>query len=346
MGKVIARDVSLSMGFDVDGKHIAVCVGTRKDVVYEGRIAYRLESVDRLLDRFPGCTVTVVYEAGPFGFALARHVEGRGVRCKVVAPSLMPRAAGNRLKTDRRDARDLMEAGWSDRARPSRVPTEEEEAERQLVRVRESLVEKHRRVMAQIKSFAYQHYRHELLGDWRKEHMGRLRSAKFEQAYLRESLDEYLREYDYLTGRLKAMEKSLEELGASDRHAKAVDRMRAPRGIGVVTAVTFRVELFRAEEFKRAEAVSCYLGLTPSEHSSGGHRWLGHIHRMGNAHLRRVLGEAAWSMVRWDPRARGHYQRLLKRSGKKKAIVAVARRVGIGLWASIVRGEAFEYRWS
>ena len=169
MGKVIARDVSLSMGFDVDGANIAVCVGTREDVVYEGRIAYCLE---------------------------------------------------------------------------------------------------------------------------------------------------------------------------------AVDRMRAPRGIGVVTAVTFRVEVFRAEEFGRAESVSCYLGLTPSERSSGGHRRLGHIHRMGNAHLRRVLVQAAWSMVRWDTRARRHFQRLLKPLGKKKAIVAVARRVGIGLWASMVRGEAFENRWS
>ena len=346
MGEFIARDVSVSMGFDVDGSSIVVCVGTREGALHEGRIAYRLEAVDRLLDRFPGCEVRVSYEAGPFGFALARHLSRRGVMCKVVAPSLMPRAAGNRVKTDRRDARELMRAGWSEETRVARVPTEEEEAERQMVRVRESLVGKHHRVMEQIKSFAYQHYRHDLLGNWCAEHVARLRSAQFEQAYLRASLDEYLREYDYLTGRLKAMEKSLEELAASDRHGEAMARMRAPLGIGLVTALTARVELFRPEEFARAESVSCYLGLTPSERSSGGHRRLGHIHRMGNAHLRRVLVQAAWSMVRWDAGAQRHFQRLRERLGKKKAIVAVARRVGIGLWASMVRGEAFAYRWS
>jgi transposase len=313
--------------------------------VHEGKIAYDLVAVDRFLDRFVGCEMVVVYEAGPFGFALARHLGGRGVECKVAAPSLMPRAAGNRVKTDRRDARQLMELGWSEEMAVGRVPTEEEEAERQIVRVRESLVEKRHRVMEQIKSFGYQHYRHDLLGNWSVGHVDNLRRAEFGERYLRMSLDEYLREYDYLTDRVKALDGVLEELGRSARHGEAVGRMKSAGGIGVVTAVTVRVELFRPEEFDRAESVGSYLGLTPSERSSGGHRRLGHIHRMGNGHLRRVLVQAAWCMVRWDESAGRHFHRLRERMGKKKAIVAVARRVGIGLWASMVRGEEFVYRW-
>jgi transposase len=345
MGKCIAKGVSVSMGFDVDGRGIAVCAGTRERMVHEGRIAYELEAVDRFLERFVGCEVRVVYEAGPFGFALARHLRGRGVLCKVASPSLMPRAAGNRVKTDRRDARQLMELGWSEDLAEARVPTEEEEAERQIVRVRESLVRKRHRVMKQIKSFAYEHHRHELLGDWGVEHMEGLRGAEFSERYLRMSLDEYLREYEYLTGRVKALDGVLEELGRSARHREAVARMRVRKGIGVVTAVTVRAELFRPEEFLCAESVGCYLGLTPSERSSGGHRRLGHIHRMGNAHLRRVLVEAAWGMVRWEESAGRHFAGLRGRMGAKKAIVAVARRVGIGLWASMVRGEEFVYHW-
>lgn len=346
MGKVIGRGVSVSMGFDVDGSHIAVCVGTREGIVHEGKIAYDLDAVDRFLDRFVGCEMVVVYEAGPFGFALARHLEGGGVECKVVSPSLMPRAAGDRVKTDRRDARQLMKLGWSEETAVARVPTEEEEAERQIVRVRESLVEKRHRVMDQIKSFAYQQHRHDLLGNWGVEHVESLRRAEFGQRYLGMSLDEYIREYDYLTERLKELDGVLEELGGSERHREAVGRMKRVRGLGVVTAVTVRAELFRPEEFERAESVGCYLGLTPSERSSGGHRRLGHIHRMGNAHLRRVLVQAAWCMVRWDESAGRHFHRLRGRMGGKKAIVAVARRVGIGLWASMVRGEEFAYRWS
>lgn len=346
MGKVIANGVSVSMGFDVDRASIAVCAGTREGMLHEGRIAYELGAVDRFLERFEGCEIRVVYEAGPFGFALARHLRSRGVLCRVAAPSLMPRAAGNRVKTDRRDARQLMELGWSEETVEARVPTEEEEAERQIVRVRESLVEKRHRVMEQIKSFAYEHHRHEGLGNWGVEHMERLRGMEFSERYLRLSLDEYLREYEYLTGRVEALDRVLEELGRSARHREVVQRMRTPKGIGVVTAVTVRTELFRPEEFDRAESVGCYLGLTPSEWSSGGHRRLGHIHRMGNAHLRRVLVEAAWGMVRWDESARRHFQGLRGRMGAKKAIVAVARRVGIGLWASMVRGKEFVYHWS
>jgi transposase len=129
----------------------------------------------------PGCEARVLYEAGPFGFALARHLEGREkLRCIVVAPSLMPQGSGRRVKTNRRDAKELMIMGWrpGEEVRFARVPTEEEEGERQLLRLREGYVRKRNRVMEQIKSLAYQNYRHDLLGDWGEKHMERLRRAE------------------------------------------------------------------------------------------------------------------------------------------------------------------------
>lgn len=345
---VIARDVIVSIGFDVDKSSIKVCVGTRDKVLKETVIGYDLGEVDCFLERLPGCDVRVLYEAGPFGYGLARHLDGRKkVRCIVVAPSLMPQAPGRRVKTNRRDARELMFMGWrpGEEVRFARVPTEEEEGERQLLRLREGYVRKRNRVMEQMKSLAYEYHRHDLLGDWGVGHKERLREAKLGHRYVRLSLDMYLEEYEYLSEQIKKLDKEVEELAGSERHREEVRRMTAVGGVGLLTAMSFRVEVFRPEEFDRAESVSCHLGLTPWEDSTGEQRRLGHIHRMGNAHLRWVLVQAAWCMVRWDEGAGRHFRRLSRRLGKKRAIVAIARRLGIGLWACQVRGTDMSYGW-
>ena len=236
------------------------------------------------------------YEAGPCGYGFQREMLGLAMKCVVVAPSLIPIKPGQRIKTDRRDARKLagyLRAGELTEVAP---PTPEQEALRDLCRARtdakQDLMRCRHRLSKMLlrRSLRYQAGKK----NWTQAHRQWLRSLAFEYASEQAVFEDYLRAVEQLEERIKGLEEKLEAASQCEPYAQAVGRLRCFRGIDTVTAVTIVAELHGIERFESARKLMAYLGLVPSEHSSGGKRRQGAITKTGNSHARRMLVEAAW----------------------------------------------------
>lgn len=288
----------------------------------------------------------IVYEAGPTGYSLARVLRKAGFRCDVVAPSRTPVASGQEAKSDRLDSRKLAMYSAKGLLMPVRVPTEQEEGDRQVVRYREQLMDKRRRVKQQIKSFLLMHGIAQPAGltHWSVASIEALRGLRL-SAQLRFVLDEYLAELAYLNAAVKRATAQVSKLAVSKRHCVAVRAMRTTPGVGLITAMTVRTELIAPDRFNNAREVGSMLGLVPRVVSTGKTRREGPLMRTGNQRLRTILVEAAWRWVAADPWAGERYRRLLANTANaKKAIVAMARRLGILLWRINVTRESYRPR--
>jgi transposase len=227
--------------------------------------------------------------------------------------------------------------------RPVRVPTEQEEADRQILRLREQLMRKARTTRQQIKSLLLQHGIAEPAGlrHWAKPAIKSLRSLDL-LPELRFALDVMLDELAHARQQVKRVTDRLGELAAARRHAAAVEVMRTVPGVGPVTAMSFRLELPEPGRFRRAGQVAKMLGLAPQVRQSGQTRREGGLLKSASGRMRTVLVEAAWRWVVCDEAAKGHYRRLVHNTGSsQKAIVAVARRLGVLLWRLSVHGEPY-----
>ena len=240
--------------------------------------------------------VVTCYEAGPCGFALLRQLDGHGVPCKVIAPALIPQKPGQRIKTDRRDATKLamlMRAGLLTDVRP---PTPAQEAVRDLCRAREDVVEDTMRARHRIVKFLIRHGRSFDGSNWTKLHREWLVKQKFEHAAQQATFDVYVSALQATEERLKSLEKQVEDVAAQKPYAEPVALLRCFRGIDTTTAMIVLSELGDLTRFESPRELMSFLGITPSEHSSGGPdgRRQGGITKAGNGHVRRVLIEAAW----------------------------------------------------
>ncbi len=285
----------------------------------------------------------VVYEAGPTGFALVRRLRADGFRAEVIAPAKTPVIPGAEPKTDRLDCRRLATFAQKGLLQPVRVPTEPEEADRQVLRLREQLVRKSRSVQQQIKAFLLQHGLAEPKGlaCWSDAALRALRQLDL-GAELRFCLDVLLDELDHARGQVARVTKRLRELSRTDRHHPAVANLRSVPGVGPITAMTFRLELPEPERFEHDGQVARMIGLAPHVIQSGQTRRSGRVLKSGNARLRTALVESAWRWVARDEAAARHYRRLVANTGSgKKAIVAMARRLGVLLWRLSVRHEPY-----
>jgi transposase len=285
----------------------------------------------------------VVYEAGPTGFTLARRLRAEGYNAQVIAPSKLLAPVGPEAKSDRLDCRRLAQLSAKSLLHPVRVPTEPEEADRQVLRLRELLVRKTHAVQSQIKSFLLQHGLDEPAGlaRWSKKAVAALRGLVL-LPELRFCLDLLLDELAHAQEQVRRVTVRLKELAEAERHRKATAVMTSVPGIGVVTAAAFRLELPEPERFDHEGQVARMTGLAPQVRQSGETRREGGLLKSGNARLRTVLVEAAWRWVRYDAAAADRYRRLVGNTGSgKKAIVAMARRLGVLLWRLSVRGEPY-----
>jgi transposase len=285
----------------------------------------------------------VVYEAGPTGFTLARRLLAEGFKAQVIAPSKLLAPVGPEAKSDRLDCRRLARLSAKDLLHSVRVPTEQEEADRQVLRLREQLVRKTRSVRSQIKSFLLQHGIAEPagLGHWSKASVAVLRGLAL-LPELRFCLDLLLDELAHAQEQVKCVTVRLKGLAEADRHRKAVAVMSSVPGVGVLTAAAFRLELPEPKRFDHEGQVARMAGLAPQVRQSGETRREGGLLKSGNARLRTVLVEAAWRWVRYDETAAGRYRRLVGNTGSgKKAVVAMARRLGVLLWRLSVHGEHY-----
>ena len=330
------------IGVDVHKKTYSVCVYTEERGIVTTWIqppdpagfAARLEPVRAQV-------AWVVYEAGPTGYGLARHLRASDFPVDVVAPSKTPAPRTRSGKGDRRDAKDLARLAAKDMLTPIYVPTVEQEADRQVARRREQLARHVRQVKHRIKSFLLQHG---LPGfsEWTLEAIKRLRTLPL-CPQLRFCLDSQLAELDHAQAQLKAAEREVARLARSERHAAVVEALRRVPGVGVVTAMAVRTELLEPERFTGSAQVASFTGLAPCVRRSGDRTRSGPILKTGSRSLRRLLVQAAWQWKKRDPVAGKLFSRLLRATASsQKAIVGVARRLAILLWR-ILTGR-IEYR--
>jgi transposase len=336
---------------DVDGRGAAVALldVTSGELLFEGRLAHDVAAWQGLRARLPGCRIAAYYEAGPIGFTLCRRLTALGIDCRVVAPSQVPKAPNlKQTKTDRRDAFTLAQLYFHPPRSCVRLPSEQEEARRQLVRLREQLLEDKQRVMRRIKSLLlnYGFDPPAAAGSaWSKAWRQWLRELDPGFEELRFTLDVMLDELAGIEQQLERINQQLRQLVKHPDYREAADRLMQIPGVGVLLTMTFLLELFRPGDFATAEALAAHVGLTPCEFSTGGKPRRGHITHWGPPALRRLLVEAAWIWTYKDARAQQRLHTIRAGKSPKVAIVGMARRLAVAMWAMTVKQQAYAYRW-
>ncbi len=332
------------VGMDVHQKDIAVAMlvpGSRRAVEWtvanEGRAVKRLV---RKLKREGAGKVESVYEAGPCGYAVQRQLAAEGVVCRVVAPSLIPVKPGERVKTDRRDARKLAELARAGLLTEVHAPTPEQEAVRDLCRCREDAREDLLRARHRLsKMLLRRGWRYGAGRAWTGRHRAWLRGLRFEYPAEQVVFDDYLMAIELLEQRLRGLDRTLEEISRTEPYVERVGWLRCFRGIDTITAMTILAELHDFRRFTSARRLMAYLGLVPGEHSSGESTRRGGLTKAGNAHVRRVLIEAAWH-YRHRPAVGAPLRR--RRQGQPTAMIALADRAQQRLyrrWGRLVLGR-------
>lgn len=294
----MAHPDTIHLGLDVHKDSIAAAV---LNPGHEGpdveRIFHDEESVRRLDPTFPRSRlVRACYEAGPTGFGLQRLLVSMGVRCEVVAPSLIPRSPGDKMKTDTRDCRRLARLHAAGELVAIRVPSVQEEAVRDLCRTRADMVEDLTRARNRLTKFLLRHGRVWRDGaNWRVRHESWLANQHFSEEALALTYAHYRAVVCSRDAQLKAVEADLASWFDRDPFAEGVRRMAAYRGVTRMGALGLQAEVCDWRRFGRAASLMGFIGLVPSEYSSGGSSHRGHLTKAGNAHLRAQLIEAGWS---------------------------------------------------
>jgi len=360
------------VGLDVHAESIAVAVAESSGEVRSlGTVPNRPESVRKLIKRLgPAGALRACYEAGPTGYVLYWQLTGLGVHCDVVAPTLVPVKAGDRVKTDRRDALKLARSYRSGDLTPVWVPDAAHEALRDLVRAREAAKKDQLRARHRLQKFLLRHGRRPSEGvtPWTETHLAWVRrEVRFEAAAQEAVLLDYLAEVDHARDRIQRLDRSLDEAveAAPERMRAVIHALQALRGIAQVSAVTIVAEVGELSRFARPRQLMGYSGAVSSEDSSGGRTRRGAITKTGNAHLRRIIVEAAWAYrhrpavakalrmrqerlseevkaIAWKAQHRLHhrYRRLIaKGKAKQRVVTAVARELLGFVWAIGVEVE-------
>lgn len=275
----------------------------------------------RKLEREAPGPVEMCYEAGPCGYALQRQVTTPRVRCQVIAPALIPRKPGDRIKTNRRDARklgELLRAGLLTEVRP---PTPEEEAVRDLCRARDDAREDVQRARHRLGKLLLRRGLHYSGRNWTRAHRQWVDSLQWTQSAERVVVDDYQLAIDQLAARLIELDARLAEIAETAPYREPVGWLRCFRGIDTLTAILILAELHDFRRFHSPRALMAYLGLVPGEDSTGEKQRRGRITRTGNALVRRLLVETAW-----------HYQHrpgvgvalTRRRKGQPGRVIAIA----------------------
>ena len=237
-----------------------------------------------------------VYEAGPCGYEVYRYLADLDLMCDVIAPSLIPRKAGDRVKTDRRDAIQLARMHRAGELSPIYVPHPEDEAIRDLVRCREDARIAQRKARQQLKALLLRNgIRYEGRSSWIPAHLRWLSELKMPLPAQQIAFQEYLDTITSDTARIERLEQQIRDQVAGWKMRPVVEALQALRGVQLITAATLVAELGDLRRFDNPRQLMAYVGLVPGEHSSGERRRLGGITKAGNTHVRRVLIESAWA---------------------------------------------------
>lgn len=354
------------IGLDVHKVSISVAVAEagRQAPEFRGEIPNEPRAIDKLVNqlsqRFDGQPLLFSYEAGPCGYGVYHQIQASGHDCEVVAPTLIPQRAGDRIKTDRRDAKMLARLSRSGELTPVWVPTPEQEAIRDLTRAREDMKAAELRARQRLNAFLLRHRKtYPGKSKWIPAHFRWLETVRFDTPVQQVVLQEYVDNVKDAQRRVAGLEKQMRTVLPDWSLAPVVEAVQAMRGVSLITAMTVLAELGDISRFDSPRQLMAYLGLVPSEHSSGGSRRQGGITKTGNGHVRRVLVEAAWSYrfparktriieqraektsptvqaIAWEAQKRlcGRYRRLAATGkAKQQVTTAVAREMAGFLWA-------------
>ena len=343
--KTLARGRDVYIGIDVHKENWHVAARVDGEEVFHGSMASEYHSLRKLLDRFKECRIKVAYEAGPFGFWLHDRLSGDAIETIVVPPSLIPMESGNRVKTDKRDSRKLARLLEGNILKKVYVLDEEDRADRELTRTRRQLLEHRGDVMRQIKSkllfYGIKSPFSQKRENWSKRYVKWLRDLTFDHAVLKAPFESLIDLYEYLTSQVKKISKQVVALSRSNKYRHKITLLRSVPGIGILIGMELLVELADMERFKTAEEIASYMGLTPSEYSSGQHVRQGRITRCGNKRARTCLVESSWHLIVKDPLMRFKYMKLKTRKGAKKAIIAIARNLIIRIRRILLQDEPY-----
>jgi transposase len=317
----MAQSSTLYVGLDVHKESIAVAYVAQDhgaEVTYLGTIGTRQCDIDNLIRKMQSKAkhLCFVYEAGPCGYWLYRYLTRRGSTCWVVAPSLIPKKSGDRVKTDRRDAVALARLMRSGDLTPVYVPSVEDEAIRDLSRAREDTLSDLKAAKFRLKAFLLRHdIRYTGRATWNPAHLRWLSEVVCATAAQQIVFQEYVRAVNEHTERLQRLEQELHEQVQAWRFYPVVEVLQALRGVQFTVAVTTVAELGDLTRFANPRELMKFLGLIPSEYSTGGRRRQGSITKAGNTHARRALIEGAWA-YRYPAKVSRHLQLRLEKQPK------------------------------
>src|SRR5216684_7034156 len=295
----VMADCITYVGLDVHKADVVVAVaegGVRGEVRDYGRIVNTPAALGRLVRKLDhgGVTLRFCYEAGPCGYGIQRRLSAQGQECVVVAPSLIPKRAGDRVKTDRRDAASLAKLHLAGELTAVWVPDARHEAMRDLVRTRLDAVHSRRRARQQLSGFLLRQGCHYGRPAWTKLHRRWLAGLKFEQPVHHLVLEDYIQTVEAAEARRDRLTAQIAALLPDWTLAPVVVALQTMRGMALVNAATLIAELGDLSRFTNPRQLMAYLGLVPSEHSSGASVKRGGITKAGNGAGRRLLIEAAW----------------------------------------------------
>jgi len=311
--------------------------------------------------------VAACYEAGVSGYDLYRQLTALGVACSVIAPALTPRRPGQRVKTDRRDGAKLVRLFRAGELTAIHIPDERQEAVRDLVRCRDDLRRDVLRWRHRVLKLLARHGRTYLAGrNWSQAHWRWIRAQRFDQPPLQRAFEATLFTLEQALARQAALDQELEALATTAPYREPVAALRCFRGIATLSAIILLAEIVDFQRFRRPRELMAYLGLVPSEYSSGDTHRRGALTKAGNSHARRVLVEAAWHYRHrpalgpalatrshgqpdeilghaWRAQQRLHRRyRHLVGHGKRPpvAVAAVARELVGFIWAAMTRPDS------
>ena len=355
----------LYVGLDVHKNTIDVAVASGRSngtVRSHGKIDSTLDALNKFIKRIQdkGVELRFVYEAGPCGYQIYRYLRSKNISCSVVAPSMIPKRSGDRIKTDRRDAINLVRLFRAGELTSIYVPTEEDEAIRDLVRCRDDMRRLERKARQRLLAFLLRHgHRYSGKRHWTTDFYKWLATIKFFEPAQQITLQEYIDTVNDCSERVKRLTQHIQTHVEQWSRRPFVKAYQALRGVSLIIAATVVAEIGDMNRFENPKQLMAYLGLIPSENSSGSTVRRGSITKTGNSHVRRVLIEAGWSYrmparktiillkrqqwlpknvcdISWKAQTRlcARYRRLIARGkSRQNAVTAVARELGAFMWA-------------
>lgn len=325
--KILEDGEDIFLGVDLHRRQWHVTVMTKDLELFNASIPGSWRCLQQIMDRYKGCRIKVVYEAGYFGFWLYEKVREYGSECIVTPPSLLPQEYGNRVKTDRRDSRKLAYLLSKGMLKRVFVPSREQLYHRQLLRRRRQFITDRVRIQNRIKA-ELRFYGVELpepQGRWSMTYLMDLKQFRFGDRWIDKSFQALIDQYQFLSQKIDKQTELLRELSETDAYCEKVKTLRSVPGIGLIAAMELLLELGDITRFQRADQLAAYVGLTPSQYSSADKIRMGCITKAGKSNLRGILIEASWTLITKDLPMRVKYEKLKARSGAKRAIVAIAR---------------------